>query len=137
MFCIFLARSIGMTKPADFEDYLSACAKETHKALKLMRMTIKAAAPEALEVISYSMPAFKQNGMLVWFAAHTNHIGFYPGVAGIAVFKKELAAYKSAKGSVQFPLDKPIPVALVTRIVKYKVKENQEKADKKKKPLPK
>jgi uncharacterized protein YdhG (YjbR/CyaY superfamily) len=84
------------------------------------------------------MPAFKQDGMLVWFAAHTHHIGFYPGASGIAAFQKELTAYKSAKGSVQFPLDKPIPADLVSRIVKYKLSENQERAQaKKKKLLPK
>lgn len=76
--------------------------------------------------------------MLVWFAAHTHHIGFYPGASGIAAFQKELTAYKSAKGSVQFPLDKPIPADLVSRIVKYKLSENQERAQaKKKKLLPK
>jgi uncharacterized protein YdhG (YjbR/CyaY superfamily) len=127
-----------MAKPVNFNEYLADCPKETHAALKLIHKTIKNAAPDATELISYSMPAFKQDGMLVWFAAHTHHIGFYPGASGIAAFQKELTAYKSAKGSVQFPLDKPIPADLVSRIVKYKLSENQERAQaKKKKLLPK
>ena len=89
-----------------------------------MRQTIRKAAPGSTEIISYSMPAFRlEAGILVWFAAHTNHIGFYPGVSGIASFKKELAGYKHAKGSVQFPNEKPLPLALVRRVVQFRVKE--------------
>jgi uncharacterized protein YdhG (YjbR/CyaY superfamily) len=90
-----------------------------------MRQAIRKAAPGAVEVISYGIPAYKQDGMLAWFAAHANHIGFYPGASGIAAFKKELARYKHAKGSVQFPLDEPLPLALITRMVKFRVCEKQ------------
>ena len=88
-----------------------------------MRLTIREAAPKAEETISYSMPAFNQYGIIVWFAAFKNHIGFYPGASGIAHFKKELSKFKGAKGSVQFPIDKPLPLALVTRIVRFRVSE--------------
>ena len=92
-----------------------------------MRRTIKKAAPRAQEKISYGIPAFTLNGMLVWFAAFRHHIGFYPGAGAIAAFKRELSAYESAKGSVQFPHDAPLPLALVTRIVKFRVKQNLSK----------
>ena len=88
-----------------------------------MRLTIKKAAPKAKEAISYGIPAFALNGNLVWFAAFKNHIGFYPGAAAIATFTNELSAYKGAKGSVQFPLDEPLPLALVSWIVKFRVKQ--------------
>jgi uncharacterized protein YdhG (YjbR/CyaY superfamily) len=106
------------------EKYIEACPFRTKTLLKQMRSTIKKAAPEAKEVISYKMPAFKLNGMLVWYAAFKNHIGFYPRPSGIEMFKKELLAYKLSKGTVQFPLDKPLPLTLITKIVKYRVKEN-------------
>ena len=89
-----------------------------------MRKTIKAAAPQAEEAMSYGMPTFKLNGNLVHFAGYTNHIGFYPAPSGISAFKKELSKYKQAKGSVQFPIDDPIPFNTVTKIVKFRVKEN-------------
>ena len=89
--------------------------------------TIREAAPEAREAISYRMPTFKLNGNLVHFAAFKNHIGFYPTPSGIEQFKKELSLYKWAKGSVQFPLDKPIPFDLVKKIVIFRVKENLQK----------
>ncbi|MBO0888897.1 DUF1801 domain-containing protein [Candidatus Bathyarchaeota archaeon] len=92
-----------------------------------MRSTIRKAAPKATEVISYGMPAFKQERILVWFAGFKHHIGLYPGVSGIESFKKELSGYKSAKGSVQFPIDKPLPLALVARIVKFRLREAQKK----------
>ena len=114
-------------------EYLSALPKNTKGVLTELRKTIKQAAPEAEEVISYNMPAFKQNGMLVWIAAHSKHIGFYPRVSGIERFKKELSIYKGAKGSVQFPLDKPLPLKLITKIVKFRVAENLGKAKAKKK----
>jgi uncharacterized protein YdhG (YjbR/CyaY superfamily) len=79
------------------------------------------------------MPAYKQNGMLVYFAAYAKHIGFYPTSSGIAAFKKEISSYKSSKGAVQFPIDKPLPAGLITKIVKFRVKENLEKAMLKKK----
>jgi uncharacterized protein YdhG (YjbR/CyaY superfamily) len=113
-----------MTKPKDFDDYLKGFPAEIQLLLGQVRMTIKNAAPQAKEVISYGMPAFKMNGMLVWFAAHSRHIGFYPGASGIKAFEKELLVYKWAKGSVQFPFDKPIPFELISEIVKFRVNEN-------------
>ena len=89
-----------------------------------MRQTIREAAPEAIETISYQMPTFKLNGNLVHFAAFKNHIGFYPTPSGIEQFKKELSPYKGSKGAVQFPLDKPAPFDLVKKIVIFRVKEN-------------
>ena len=122
-----------MTKPKDINEYIAGHPKEIQKLLKEFRATIKKAAPTANEVISYGMPAFKLNGMLVWFAAHTKHIGFYPRVSGIERFKKELSIYKGAKGSVQFPFDKPLPLGLITKIVKFRVTENLQKQKAKKK----
>jgi uncharacterized protein YdhG (YjbR/CyaY superfamily) len=98
--------------------------------LQKMRLTVKKAAPQAKEKISYGIPAFTLNGMLVWFAAFKNHIGFYPRTSAIAAFKKELSHYKGAKGSVQFPFDKPLPLHLISRIVKFRVKENLSKSKK-------
>ena len=107
--------------------------EEVRKILEELRVTIKAAAPAAEERISYQMPTFFLKGNLVHFAAYKRHIGFYPTPSGIEKFQKELAVYASAKGSVQFPLDKPIPYALIRRIVKFRVKESLEKAKGKKK----
>ena len=122
-----------MKKPANIDEYISGFPKETQKILEQLRAIIKKAAPNAEEVISYAIPAFKLNGMLVWFAAYSNHIGFYPRGSGIEAFKKELSIYKGAKGSVQFPPDKPLPSGLITRIVKFRVAENLQKTIKKKK----
>jgi uncharacterized protein YdhG (YjbR/CyaY superfamily) len=117
--------------PKNFHDYAECCPKEVQQHLKNMRQTIKKATPQAQEIISYGIPAFTQEGRLVWFAAHKNHIGFYPRASGIAAFKKQLAQYKVAKGSVQFPFDEPLPLALVSRIVKFRVEENLAKNRKK------
>jgi uncharacterized protein YdhG (YjbR/CyaY superfamily) len=103
--------AINKKTTKNFDDYADRFPKETRLLLKKMRLTIKRAAPKAEEKISYGMPAFTQNGMLAWFAAHQNHIGFYPKASGIVAFKKELSAHKWAKGSVQFLLDKPLPLA--------------------------
>jgi len=110
--------------PKDIDDYVGRFPSEVQQLLENMRLTIKKAAPKAEETISYSIPAFRLNGILVWFAAFKNHIGFYPGAEAMRVFKKELSAYKGAKGSVQFPFDQPLPLALVSRIVKFRVKQN-------------
>lgn len=120
------------TKFTGVDNYIAAFPDDTQKKLKQIRATIKKAAPKAEELISYNMPAFKLNGMLVYYAAYKKHIGFYPTGSGIAAFKKELSIYKGAKGSVQFPLDKPIPLNIITKIVKHRVKENiaREKAKK-------
>ncbi|MEN6313483.1 MAG: DUF1801 domain-containing protein [Clostridiaceae bacterium] len=109
------------------DEYIKDFPPETQKKLEQIRTIIKEAAPDAKEKISYQMPAFTLNGNLVYFAAFKNHIGFYPTPSGIEAFKDELKAYKNAKGSVQFPLDKPLPVELISRIVKYRVEENLKK----------
>jgi len=118
--------------PKDFRDYSARFPRETRQILQKLRQAIKKAAPQAKETISYGIPAFTLNGLLVWFAAHKTHIGFYPRASAIAAFKKDLSAFKWAKGSAQFPFDRPLPLALVTRIVKFRVKENQSKQNRKK-----
>ena len=119
-----------MTKPKNFDEYIVTFPAETQNILKQLRETIKKAAPEADEVISYGMPSFKQNGRLLYFVAFKNHIGFYPMMTGIEAFKTKLSAYKWAKGSIQFPHHKPLPLELITRIVKFRVNENLEKSKK-------
>lgn len=121
------------TKFKTVDEYIAAFPAKTKSLLKQIRSAIKAAAPGAEEVISYNMPAFKQEGVLVFYAAYKEHIGFYPTASGIANFKKEIEAYKNSKGAVQFPIDKPLPLDLVKKITKFKVKENLEKASIKKK----
>lgn len=107
------------------DEYIKTFPSDVQSILEKMRQTIRRAAPEAVEAISYQMPTFKLNSRnLVHFAAFKSHIGFYPVPSGIEAFKKELTPYKQGKGSVQFPLDKPIPYDLVEKIVKYRVKEN-------------
>jgi uncharacterized protein YdhG (YjbR/CyaY superfamily) len=112
------------------EEYFSAFPASTQGILEEVRNTIKRAAPDAKEVISYNMPAFKLNGVLVYYAAHKEYIGFYPTASPIMAFKDELSAYKWSKGAIQFPVDKPIPVDLITRIVQFRVREDMEKAAK-------
>ena len=114
--------------PKNFDDYVERFPKDVQQRLQKMRLAVKKAAPRAKEKISYGIPAFTLNGMLVWFAAFKNHIGFYPRTSAIAAFKKELSGYKGAKGSVQFPFDKSLPLPLISRIVKFRVKENLSKA---------
>jgi len=116
-----------MAIPKNFEEYFAAFPADVQDMLEDLRQTIAKAAPAAEEVISYQMPAYKLHGMLVYFAAYKNHIGFYPGAGGIAAFRKELSVYKGAKGSVQFPVEQPLPLKLVSRIVKFRVKQNVEK----------
>lgn len=110
------------------EEYFSVLPARVRLPMKDMRVAIKKAAPQAEELISYNMPAFKFHGMLVYYAAHTAHIGFYPVSSAIRAFEKELANYEQSKGTIRFPLDKPIPATLITRIVKFRMKENAEKA---------
>ncbi|MFZ4455692.1 MAG: iron chaperone [Bacteroidales bacterium] len=119
-----------MNKPQSTEEYIAAFPAEIQKLLNQMRTAIQQAAPNAEEVISYGMPAFKQNGMLVYYAAFSKHIGFYPTSSGIEVFEEELFGYVGGKGSVQFPFDKPLPIDLVKRIVAYRVAENLVKSEK-------
>lgn len=113
---------------ASIDEYIALFPKDIQKILEELRATIKAAAPDAKEKISYQMPTFDLYGNLVHFAAHKNHIGFYPTPSGIDAFKNELSVYEGAKGSVQFPLDKPLPLKLIRKIVKFRVAENVEKA---------
>lgn len=117
-------------------EYIASFPKEMQLLLKDIRKTIKAAAPKAEEVISYGMPGYKYLGMLVYFAAWKNHIGFYPGAGGIETFKRELSVYYGAKGSVQFPIDRPLPLTLISKIVTFRVKQNEEKALAKKNIMP-
>jgi uncharacterized protein YdhG (YjbR/CyaY superfamily) len=114
--------------PSTVDAYIAASDVHLKKPLKQIREAIKAAAPNAEEVISYQIPAYKENGILVFFAGYKNHIGFYPTASGIENFKNEIAKYKWSKGAIQFPLDKPMPLALIRKIVKFKLKENEEKA---------
>lgn len=106
------------------DEYIATFPAEVQKLLQEMRAAIRAAAPEAQEKISYQMPTFYLKGNLVHFAAHQKHIGFYPAPTGIEAFQAELAVYKGAKGSVQFPIDQPLPLDLVRRIVEFRVAEN-------------
>jgi len=108
-----------------FDTYISQFPAEVQEILQEIRQVIKEAAPEAEEKISYQMPTFYLDGNLVHFAAYKNHIGFYPAPSGIEKFKQELSKYKSAKGSVQFPLNQPIPFDLIQKIVTFRVAENQ------------
>ena len=119
-------------KPNNIDEYIASVPADIQEILEQVRLTIIKAAPQASETISYGMPAFTLNGILVWFAAHSKHIGFYPRASGIEAFKKELSIYKNAKGSVQFPLDKPMPLKLITKIVKFRVAENLARQKRKK-----
>ncbi|HEY3311800.1 MAG TPA: DUF1801 domain-containing protein [Anaerolineales bacterium] len=106
------------------DQYIATFPEATQKILQELRAVIKSAAPEAKEKISYQMPTFEFKGNLVHFAAHKNHIGFYPTPSGIDKFKTELSVYEGAKGSVQFPIDQPLPLELIGKIVKFRVAEN-------------
>lgn len=112
---------------ATIDGYIASFPSPVQKKLKEMRQLIRRAAPGATEKISYQMPAFALNGILVYFAAYARHIGFYPTASGIAHFKAEISKYKSSKGAVQFPMDEPLPAALIQRIVKFRVEENLKK----------
>lgn len=113
------------------DEYIAAYPADVQKLLQQVRVTVSKAAPGAEEAISYGIPTYRLNGNLVHFAAYKNHIGFYPGRAGVEGFEKELSAYKQGKGSIQFPLDKPLPLKLITQIVKFRVLQNKEKKKKK------
>ncbi|MFB9275438.1 iron chaperone [Cohnella cellulosilytica] len=113
---------------ASIDEYIADFPPEIRDKLSQIREVIREAAPEATEKISYQMPTFDLHGNLVHFAAFKNHIGFYPAPRGIEAFKEELAAYKGAKGSVQFPLDRPLPLDLIGRIARFRAEENKERA---------
>ena len=119
------------------DEYIAGFPKETQKLLKQLRTTIMKAVPEAKEVISYQMPAYNFYGKLVYFAGYEKHIGFYPTPSGIEKFKKDLADYSTSKGTVQFPLDKPLPIELITKITIFRAKENVQASELKGKLKPK
>jgi uncharacterized protein YdhG (YjbR/CyaY superfamily) len=114
------------------DEYIDTFPEDVQTILNELRQTIRDAAPEAEETINYQIPTFTLNGNLVHFAAFPNHIGFYPTPSGMEAFKKELTGYKSAKGSVQFPIHEPLPLPLIRKIVEYRVKENLERKPKRK-----
>lgn len=121
------------TVPATIDEYIAGFPPDVQEILQQIRLTIRQAAPDAQETINYQMPTFTFHGNLVHFAAFKNHIGFYPVPSGIEAFREELAPYIAGKGSARFPLDQPIPYDLVSRIVAFRVQENLEKAQAKKK----
>ena len=118
------------TEPKTIEEYIALFPIKTQEMLQQIRKSIQNAAPDAVEVISYKMPAFKQNKVLVYFAAYEKHIGFYPTGDGIEAFKAEFSDFKWSKGAVQFPLNEPLPLDLMTRITKFKAEKDLEKEKK-------
>ena len=114
----------------NIDEYIAGFPENIQAILQNLRRVIHEAAPEAQETISYSMPAFKQNGILVYFAAFKDHIGFFPTSSGVSAFSKELAPYDTSKGTIRFPLDEPIPVNLIKKIVKFRAQENRNKKKK-------
>jgi uncharacterized protein YdhG (YjbR/CyaY superfamily) len=135
MFIFIKNKSILNMKAAiaeDIDSYIAGFPEDIQKRLEQVRTTISKAAPKAEEAIKYAMPTFVLHGNLVHFAAFKNHIGFYPAPTGMRAFKKDLAPYKTGKGSVQFPLDKPLPLTLISKMVRMRVQENLLKKSKKK-----
>jgi uncharacterized protein YdhG (YjbR/CyaY superfamily) len=120
-------------KSNDIDAYIATFPKGAQALLAKVRRTVRAAAPKATEVISYKMPAFKQHGMLVYFAGFKSHIGLYPPVRGNAALQKAVARYVGPKGNLRFPYDEPLPLTLITRIVRHKVKEDAARARTRKK----
>jgi uncharacterized protein YdhG (YjbR/CyaY superfamily) len=120
---------ITMPRPKfdTIDDYIAAFPKDVQDDLQRLRRAIRESAPEAKEAISYGIPTFKLNGNLVHFAAYQHHIGFYPTSSGISAFKKELTPYKPSKGTVQFPLGRPLPLGLIRRMVRYRIQESSAK----------
>lgn len=110
--------------PNTVDEYISGYPEEVQKRLRDIRKAVMKAAPQAVEKIGYRMPAYTFKGMLLYFAAHTNHIGFYPGPSAIETFKKELIGYETSRGTIQFPNNKDIPLKLIPEIVKFRVREN-------------
>jgi uncharacterized protein YdhG (YjbR/CyaY superfamily) len=120
-----------MKEYADINAFIADFPAEIQAILEQIRATIQQAAPDAKEAIKYGMPTFVLNGNLVHFAAYKNHIGFYPAPTGIDAFLDDLAVYRTGKGTIQFPIDKPIPFDLITKVVKFRVEENLKKRKKK------
>ncbi len=121
-----------MQKPNTIDEYMKRLPVDVQPVLNQLRGIIQKTAPRAVETISYGMPAFTCNGMLVWFAAHKNHIGFYPKASGIEAFQSKLLKYKCSKGAVQFPLDQPLPISLIIQMIRFRMKENLQKTKTKK-----
>jgi uncharacterized protein YdhG (YjbR/CyaY superfamily) len=119
-----------MKNSKDIDSYIQAAPKEARALLKEMRALIKKAAPGAEEAISYGIPTYKLNGNLVHFGGFKDHVSFFPTSSGVSAFKKELSKYRTAKGTIQFPLDKPLPLGLIKRIVAFRLKENMRKGQK-------
>ncbi|MGV8084832.1 MAG: iron chaperone [Candidatus Bilamarchaeum sp.] len=118
-----------MPKFITIEEYFSSLPEEAKIKMELLRKTIQKAAPDAVEVLSYQMPAFRLGRILVYYAAWKEHLGFYSASRQVQqVFKKELVGYEMSKGTIKFPLSKPLPIDLITKIVKFRVKENQDKS---------
>ncbi len=124
---------MNLITPNNVDAYIANFSLDTQIKLAEFREIIRKAAPEATEVISYKMPAYKFHGMLVYFGGYQNHIGFYPTGSVIAAFKNKISTFKTSKGTIQFPLDKPLPIPLIEEIVKFRVSENLAKLDQKKK----
>ena len=116
---------ISTNRSEEVDAYILGFPEQTRLLLENMRETIRAAAPGAKEIISYRMPAYKINGVLVYFAAFKNHVGFYPTSSGVEVFKNRLTAYKTSKGAIQFPIGQPLPSELIAEIVQFRVQEDQ------------
>lgn len=121
-----------MKAATNVDEYINDFPKDVQKILEKLRATIRKAAPAAEETINYGIPTFTLHGNLVHYAAYKNHIGFYPAPSGIQAFKEELSVYEGAKGSIKFPIEKPLPFPLITKIVKFRVTENVAKAEAKK-----
>lgn len=113
------------------DEYIESFPKDVQQILQKLRRAISKAAPDAEEAMRYGIPTFRLNGNLVHFGAYQHHIGFYPTPSGIRAFQKELSRYEGSKGTVRFPIDKPLPLPLISRIVKFRVRENLEKKKKK------
>lgn len=118
----------GERSPTSIDQYIAGFPRDVQRILEQIRTTIRKAAPDAREAIKYQIPTFVLHGNLVHFAAFKNHIGFYPTPSGIEAFKDELSRYDCAKGSVQFPIDQPMPLALIAKIVRFRVKDAEGKA---------
>ena len=116
-----------MAKPKTITEYINAAPKESRKKLREMRTCIRKAAPGATEALKWGMPAFSHSRILVMFAAFQHHIGFFPTSSPLKAFKKDLSKFKTGRGSIQFPLEKPLPLGLVRKITKFRIKENEEK----------
>jgi uncharacterized protein YdhG (YjbR/CyaY superfamily) len=123
-----------MAKPETIDEYIAPFPRDVRTVLERIRATVRGAAPGAQETISYRIPAFTQNGMLVYFAAFKNHIGLFPPVRGDARLERAVSRYAGAKGNLRFPLDEPIPYRLIDRIVRHRVGQNLAKAAQKKRP---